>query len=150
MPLTSSFIATDEWSQNAIASYFTNPPFDDPITVSLITVAFTESDAIDESTIPASANFAPIDSNGGGAVFTDDGARKIIGWEDPVGGWNFLSTGVTDPVTVFGFRVDLGASFIGCKQIPNVLVNANGVTVPLSYMFMREKTQVFEPPGSTN
>lgn len=125
---------------------------DSPARVSLITsAAFTESEDIDETTIPADdAHFNQIIS-GTPLVQQDETGRFYLLFPPPVGGWQFTSTGTGYPITVYGYRVDCEASgnFLGCKRLENMTFTGTGQTHNLDSVQLRIKDELIEDPGVT-
>jgi len=48
-------------------------------------------------------------------------------WEDPAGGWDFVSIGTGFPKTFYGYRIDaVGGEFVGCQNMTPITITAAG------------------------
>ncbi len=116
-------------------------------TVSLITTGFTASREIDQATIPANTTEMPVLTSVAAPAFieTVDPPGFQLLWEDPLGGWTFLSDAGTYPQTVSGYRVDSAAgNFLGCQNIPPQIIDGPGRTVVLGEVRLPISPTIFE------
>lgn len=123
---------------------------DDTAKMGIITVDFTESKTIDESTIPADTATFALKTAGGGAAYVDVpelGGHCLV-WPEPAGGWDFTSLQASPSGFAYGYRVtSLAGTFLGCKKFPlPVPIDAAGQHVFVGEMALPvNANHIFDP-----
>jgi len=95
------------------------------VTVSLVEGVF---DSGDPDTYPAASSiFTPISGTTGASVEFDAVAQAwFLVWDEPDGGWDFVSFGVTDSVTITGYVVkSTEDEVLGAVHIEEVTILGN-------------------------